>query len=184
LEDAVSAVQYSDQSAESAFDLCAMAELAFSDTFAHLYAPEPFKEFLREAYGAGGSMEQDLQDPAIHWIVGMFQGRPIGYAKVSILTAPAPSPQPGSLELRQIYVLKEWHGEGVSDHLMGRALDYARSVDASEIYLTVFDHNVRAKRFYSRYGFSEVGHCTFTLGGRVDDDRVWRKVLGAERHER
>jgi hypothetical protein len=31
--------------------------------------------------------------------------------------------------------------------------------------------------FYSRYGFFEVGHCTFTLGDRVDDDRVWCKVL-------
>jgi diamine N-acetyltransferase len=37
--------------------------------------------------------------------------------------------------------------------------------------------NARAKRFYSRHGFIEVGHCTFTLGDRVDDDRVWRKVL-------
>jgi diamine N-acetyltransferase len=43
--------------------------------------------------------------------------------------------------------------------------------------LTVFDHNLRAKRFYTRHGFSEVGHCTFRLGDRVDDDRVWRKTM-------
>jgi predicted kinase len=35
----------------------------------------------------------------------------------------------------------------------------------------------RAKRFYTRHGFSEVGHCTFMLGDRVDDDRVWRKPI-------
>jgi RimJ/RimL family protein N-acetyltransferase len=56
-------------------------------------------------------------------------------------------------------------------------LETARTEGAPEIYLTVFDHNQRAKRFYARHGFAEVGHATFTLGDRVDDDRVWRKPL-------
>ena len=107
----------------------------------------------------------------------MFDGCPIGYAKVSSVTAPAPCPKPDALELRQIYVLRAWHGKGVADRLMNWAPGHAREREATEIYLTVFDHNTRAKRFYSRYGFSEVGHCTFTLGDRVDDDRVWPKAL-------
>ena len=57
------------------------------------------------------------------------------------------------------------------------ALGTARAARAPELYLTVFDHNVRAKRFYARHGFVEVGHCTFQLGERIDDDRVWRKPL-------
>ncbi len=81
------------------------------------------------------------------------------------------------MELRQIYVLRRWHGRGVADTLISWALDTAHTKGAPEIYLTVFDHNSRAKRFYARHGFSEVGHCTFRLGERVDDDRVWRKVL-------
>ena len=60
-----------------------------------------------------------------------------------------------------------------------RALATASADDAPEIYLTVFDHNERAKRFYRRYGFAEAARCTFTLGDRVDDDRVWRLTLGA-----
>jgi ribosomal protein S18 acetylase RimI-like enzyme len=74
--------------------------------------------------------------------------------------------------------LTPWHGRGVAEELMDWAIDAARADGAPEIYLTVFDHNVRAKRFYTRHGFSEVGHCTFRLGDRVDDDRVWRKPLG------
>jgi ribosomal protein S18 acetylase RimI-like enzyme len=53
----------------------------------------------------------------------------------------------------------------------------ARAQGAPEIYLTVFDHNERAKRFYARHGFEEVGRCTFQLGERVDDDRIWRARL-------
>jgi diamine N-acetyltransferase len=154
-----------------------MVQQAFSDTFAHLYEHDPFIEFLHNAYGPGGSMEHDLGDPLIHWKVAVSEGFPIGYAKVSPLTAPAPSHQRDALELRQIYVIHAWHGRGIADNLFNWALDFARSRAATEIYLTVFDHNERAKRFYSRYGFSEVGRCTFTLGDQVDDDRVWRKVF-------
>ena len=96
------------------------------------------------------------------------------------LRAPAPSALAGAVELQQIYVLSKWHGQGVAAHLMEWALATAARDDAPEIYLTVFDHNERAKRFYRRYGFSEAARCTFTLGDRVDDDRVWRLSLRPE----
>jgi GNAT superfamily N-acetyltransferase len=157
--------------------LGAMAREAFSDTFAHLYDPDPFMQFLEEAYGPGGKMERDFANPSIRWRVAVIDDQPIGYAKLSPLVAPAPTPQPGAMELQQIYVLKPWHGRGVAEKLMDWAIDAARAEAAPEIYLTVFDHNIRAKRFYTRHGFSEVGHCTFRLGNRVEDDRVWRKLL-------
>jgi GNAT superfamily N-acetyltransferase len=161
----------------SARALGLMARQAFSDTFAHLYDPAPFTQFLDTAYGPGGKMERDLADPSIRWRVAAIDDQPIGYAKLSPLVAPAPAPQPGAMELQQIYVLTPWHGRGVAEELMNWAIDTARAEGAPEIYLTVFEHNMRAKRFYTRHGFSEVGHCTFRLGNRVDDDRVWRKPL-------
>jgi diamine N-acetyltransferase len=154
-----------------------MARQAFSDAFAHMYDPVPFQQFLEEAYGPAGKMQRDLADLSIHWRVAAINDQPIGYAKLSPLVAPAPAPQPGAMELQQIYVLRPWHGRGVAEELMNWAIDTTRAEGAPEIYLTVFDHNLRAKRFYTRHGFSEVGHCTFRLGDRVDDDRVWRKTL-------
>jgi ribosomal protein S18 acetylase RimI-like enzyme len=156
-----------------------MARQAFSEAFAYLYDPVPFKQFLDEAYGPAGKMERDFTNPAIRWRVAAIEDQPIGYAKLSPLAAPAPAPQPGSMELQQIYVLRSWHGRGVAEELMKWAIDTSCAEQAPEIYLTVFDHNIRAKRFYTRHGFSEVGRCTFRLGDRVDDDRVWRKTLFA-----
>ncbi len=154
-----------------------MARQAFSDAFAHLYDSAPFLQFLDDAYGPGGKMERDFADPSIRWRVAAADNQPIGYAKLRPLVAPAPAPQPGAMELQQIYVLKPWHGRGVAEQLMDWAIDTARGDGAPEVYLTVFDHNERAKSFYTRHGFSEVGHCTFRLGDRIDDDRVWRKPL-------
>jgi diamine N-acetyltransferase len=81
-------------------------------------------------------------------------------------------PHLGALELQQIYVLSPWHGSGIAEVLMNWVLDTARADGAPEVYLTVFDHNVRAKRFYGRHGFCEVGHCTFRPGARANDDRI------------
>jgi ribosomal protein S18 acetylase RimI-like enzyme len=154
-----------------------MARQAFSDAFAHLYDPVPFQQFLDTAYGPAGKMDRDFADPSIQWRVAAIEDQPIGYAKLSPLAAPAPAPQPGAMELQQIYVLSPWHGKGVAEELMKWAIDRSCAEQAPEIYLTVFDHNIRAKRFYTRHGFSEVGRCTFRLGDRLDDDRVWRKTL-------
>lgn len=60
---------------------------------------------------------------------------------------------------------------------MEQALARAADVGAPEVYLTFFDHNERAKRFYTRYGFTEVARCAFTLGEWVDDDRIWRRSM-------
>ncbi|MEO6923416.1 MAG: GNAT family N-acetyltransferase [Bryocella sp.] len=170
-------IDYFTPTKDTASSVCSMARKAFSETFAHCYDPAPFADFLEETYGLGGSMARDLADPSILWQVAAVSGQPIGYAKLSPLVAPAPNPQPGAMELRQIYVLSQWHGRGVADKLMNWVLATAAAQSAPELYLTVFDHNARAKRFYSRHGFSEVGHATFQLGDRVDDDRVWWKLL-------
>ncbi|MDF0528814.1 GNAT family N-acetyltransferase [Tsukamurella sp. 8F] len=173
-----------DPSAEIRFDspttrdhsaLRAMARRSFAETFAHLYAADDFERFLDQNYGPGGTMERDLNDPAVQWLSAFHESVPVGYAKLTPLRAPASHPLPGAVELQQIYVLQPWHGEGVADHLMQWALDRAAEQHAPEIYLTVFDHNERAKHFYRRHGFVEVGRCTFRLGDRVDDDRIWRR---------
>ena len=59
-----------------------MAREAFSDAFAHMYEPVPFKQFLEEAYGPAGKMERDFADPSIRWRIAAIDDQPIGYAKL------------------------------------------------------------------------------------------------------
>ncbi|ADG98138.1 GCN5-related N-acetyltransferase [Segniliparus rotundus DSM 44985] len=157
--------------------LRAMARRSFSETFARLHEPSSFAEFLDCSYGEDGTMAHDLNDPAVRWLAGLHRGEPVGYAKLTPLRAPAPRPLPGSVELQQIYVLADWHGRGVADRLMQWALAAATELRAPQMYLTVFDHNERAKRLYRRHGFVEVGRCAFVLGGRAHDDRIWLRDM-------
>jgi GNAT superfamily N-acetyltransferase len=166
-----------DPDADLLHRLLPVARRIFSDTFAANYDAEAFTAFCDAVYGPGGSMSREFASPEVRWKVATANGEPIGYAKLSPLRAPAKDPAAGALELQQIYVLADWHGRGVAQRLMNWAIETARADGAPELYLTVFDHNARAKRFYARHGFAEVGRCTFQLGDRIDDDRIWRRRL-------
>lgn len=157
--------------------LLPVARHIFTATFAERYDAETFERFCDETYLPGGAMARDFGLPEVRWRVAAVGEAPIGYAKLTPLRAPATDPAPNSLELQQIYVLADWHGSGVAERLMQWGLSEARASGATELYLTVFDHNERAKRFYARHGFEEVGRCTFQLGDRIDDDRIWRRRL-------
>jgi GNAT superfamily N-acetyltransferase len=87
--------------------------------------------------------------------------------------------QPGgpSGELRQLYVLKPWQGTGVAAALMDWVIDEARRRGVAELYLSVFEDNPRAQRFYARHGFEPVGHYDFMVGTHADVDIVMRLKL-------
>lgn len=159
--------------------LLPVARRIFTDTFSQHYEAQAFRRFCDEVYLPGGSMAGDFDAPGVCWRVAMAGDHPIGYAKLTSLRTPAHDPAPKALELQQLYVLQNWHGAGVASTLMEWGLATARAQEAPELYLTVFDHNERAKRFYARYGFEEVGRCTFQLGDRIDDDRIWRTRLAS-----
>ena len=170
-------VRYVDPDAELLNRLLPVARRIFTKAFSHHYDRAAFEDFCDGVYRSGGSMSHDFDAPDVHWRVASVGSEPIGYAKLTPLRAPVTDPAPRAMELQQLYVLSDWHGTGVAAALMEWGLSTARSQGVPEVYLTVFDHNERAKRFYARYGFQEVGCCTFQLGDRIDDDRIWRVRL-------
>jgi GNAT superfamily N-acetyltransferase len=156
-----------------------VARRIFSDTFAHRYDAAEFEAFSDAVYSPGGSMARDFTAPGVRWQVATVDDQPVGYAKLTPLRAPFADARDGALELQQIYLLSDWQGSGLADRLMDWALGEARAARAPEIYLTVFDHNERARRFYTRHGFRDVGRCTFQLGSSTEEDRIWRRELAA-----
>jgi ribosomal protein S18 acetylase RimI-like enzyme len=153
-----------------------VARRIFTETFGPRFGGADFDAFCDAAYGPSGTMVRDLADPTVRWCIAEQAGAPIGYAKLRAWTG-SPGGGSGAMELQQIYVLSAWHGKGIAEALMRWAVGEARECGAPSLYLTVFDHNERAKRFYARHGFAEVGHCEFRLGDQVYDDRVWCRAL-------
>jgi diamine N-acetyltransferase len=147
---------------------------SFIDTFAHLYRPEDLEAFL-----AKFTIEEwtaELRDDRFSVRLAEVDGQPIGFAKLGPPELPVEADRPW-VELRQLYVLTEWRGAGAARGLMDWAIAEGKARGASEMYLTVYTENWRARRFYDRYGFVETGPYHFMVGQQADEDVIMRKAL-------
>ncbi|MDO7884469.1 GNAT family N-acetyltransferase [Hymenobacter cheonanensis] len=158
--------------------LAALGRQTFSETFAASNTPEDMAAYLAEAYGPDIQLAQ-LQDPRCTCLLADMQGQTVGYALLQEGSALglATGATARQLEIKQLYVLEDWTGTGLGGALMRRALDIAQAAQATAVVLGVWEHNERAKAFYQRFGFREVGEVAFKLGEDVQRDLIYRKGL-------
>ena len=165
---------YRDASADDLPAIDRIFRTSFCDTFAHLYSAENLNAFL--AKFTPEAWRGEFDDPGYAFRIAEEGGRAAGYVKLGPLTLPV-EPDASAMELRQLYLLKGHHGTGIARELMDWALTEAKRRGAQEIYLTVYIDNHRAKRFYERYGFVEVGQYNFIVGNQADHDIIMKKLL-------
>lgn len=158
-------------------DAAALAELgrrSFTETFGHLYRPEDLEAFL--ATHNTNDWRAQLESPDFAIRIAEAGGRPVAYAKLGPPSLPFETDR-AAIELRQFYVLTPWQGAGLAQMLMDWVMEEARRRQASEIYLSVFVDNHRARRFYERYGFTFVQPYAFMVGSHADEDHILKLVL-------
>jgi ribosomal protein S18 acetylase RimI-like enzyme len=147
---------------------------SFCDTFAHLYEPHDLAAFLGKF--TPEAWEDEFNDPQYSFRVAEADGQVVGFVKIGPSTLPIDN-DGSAIELRQLYILSGYHGVGFAHALMDWALDECRRRGAREVYLTVYTENHRAKRFYDRYEFEQVGRYDFMVGNHADEDIIMRKRL-------
>jgi GNAT superfamily N-acetyltransferase len=167
-------VTYRDANPADGAVLDRIFDTVFCDTFAHLYRADDLNAFL-SSFGVA-DWERQLADPAFAIRIAEVKEEPVGYLKLGPLKLPVEANGPALL-LDQLYVLKEHHGAGIAKELMDWALHETERRGATQLYLTVYVDNHRAKRFYDRYGFEAVGRYDFMVGSHADEDIIMRKLL-------
>ena len=166
-----------------AADAPAIASLfreSFALTFQHLYPTGEMEGFLAEQSPAHFAACCTAADHAV-FLGETLEGELLGYCLLGPydLDRHIPDLLAGRRwwTMRQLYLQEAAKGSGLADALMARALDEARARGAEELLLTVWIGNHRARRFYERHGFAEVGKYPFVVGHIVDDDRILRRSL-------
>jgi ribosomal protein S18 acetylase RimI-like enzyme len=167
-------IDYRDGTPDDAALMAKLGAETFTETFGHLYSPENLAAFLDNH--APENWARELGDPAFAVRIAEDGGEPAGYCKIGPPSLPFPVSGP-TAELRQLYVLEPWHGAGVARTLMDWSIAKARERGAEEMCLSVFVDNHRARRFYARYGFEQVGTYDFMVGTHADLDLVMRLKL-------
>lgn len=167
-------VAYRDATVADAALMARLGARSFTETFGHLYTPDNLAAFLENHSPENWAGE--LADPRYAVRIAEVEGEAIGYAKLGPPSLPFRVEGP-TAELRQLYVLTPWQGEGVAAVLMDWVVGEARERGSGTLYLSVFVDNERARRFYARYGFEAVGRYDFMVGTHADEDIVMRLAL-------
>ena len=165
------AVTWRDADPEDAALLGEIGRQSFVETFGHLYSPDNLAAFLLNHSEENWRAELSDADYAVR--LGFVDGAAAAFAKLGPPKLPF-KPEGPTIELKQFYVLKPWHGAGLAGEMMAWVLAEAKRRGAEAIHLSVFTDNVRAQRFYARYGFEAVGRYAFMVGTHADEDIIMR----------
>lgn len=155
--------------------IAALFARVFTEVFGHIYPARDLEAFLSASDARAFAAEISDGDHAFQ--LAEDGERLLGFVKLGPPALPIDLEGRRAVELRQLYLLPEARGTGVAQALMDWALAEARDRGAQDVYLTVWIDNHRARRFYERYGFREVGSYAFMVGDTVDDDRILKLAV-------
>jgi len=163
-------------------DATALAELAartFRETFAADNRPEDMALHLAHGYGTV-QQQRELVDPDIATLLVEADGQLAGYAQLRAGAVPACVIGETPIELWRFYIDRPWHGRGVAQALMRTVESEANRRGRRTLWLGVWERNERAKAFYRKTGFVDVGSHAFMLGTDVQTDRIMARPLSHE----
>jgi GNAT superfamily N-acetyltransferase len=161
---------------EDASVLADLAKTTFYETFAATNNPTDMALHLERAYGVA-QQGAELQDAAITTLLVEEDGHAIAYAQIRDHHVPECVTGAAAIELWRFYVDRGWHGRGIAPALMDRVKSEARLRGASTLWLGVWEHNARARAFYAKCGFVDVGEHVFLFGTDPQTDRVMAAAL-------
>jgi GNAT superfamily N-acetyltransferase len=163
---------------EDALRLTELAERTFRDAFGPLNTPSDIESYCAGAFSREIQLNE-IRDPLANTLVVEKGDGLIAYAQLVRGAAPACVVGTVPIELKRFYVLQTLHGAGLATVLMDATTRCASDRGADVVWLGVWEMNARARRFYEKCGFREVGEHRFVLGADVQRDVVMVKRITA-----
>jgi diamine N-acetyltransferase len=152
--------------------LALVGSATFLETFAGLLNGKAIVAHCQREHSSVAYAEF-LNMGASAWLVETENGAgPVGFSLLDLPNLPGGRNDGSDIELKRIYLLSKFQGAGVGSSLMELALDEARRRNAQRLLLGVYAGNDRARRFYSKNGFSQIAVRQFRVGDQDYDDVV------------
>lgn len=161
---------------EDAEILSTLAKQTFYETFTGTCTEEDMESFLEDYFNLK-QVQGELSNENDFFYLAEMEGSLVGYIRfMEDYTNFDVIKQWKALELKRIYVLKEFHGKGVAGQLMDYTLQYATNHHYQVVWLGVWEHNHKANKFYEKYGFVNSGHThNFPIGNTPQMDQwLWK----------
>lgn len=143
----------------------------FTDTFGPDNKPEDMAMFLASTFSTE-HQAREIADPGYVTLLAVIAGSIAGYAQLRWSEAPECVTGPSPIELLRFYVDAVWKGRGIAQRLMTEVRETAKSLGAQTLWLGVWEHNPRARAFYAKSGYQDIGSHDFVLGTDTQTDRI------------
>lgn len=156
--------------------LSALSKKTFYDTFTGTCTEKDMQHFLHEYFDIE-VVKKELADKNDFYFFIEVDGEAAGYLRLmedyrnfDLMK------QWKALELKRIYIDRPYHGKGLAQQLMQFAETFAKENQYEVLWLGVWEHNLRAKRFYEKMGFKDSGYMhDFPIGDTPQRDNwLWK----------
>lgn len=157
-------------------DAALLSELGarlFDETFRGTCGEDDLAGLLANVYNVQ-TVEADLADPQDYFHLLQCDGITVGYSRLKAGIPPARiAGQQPAIELKRLYFEKRTHGRGLAARLLHYNLELSRSLGFQRVYLSVWEHNERAKAFYTKMGFRNTGVANPFPIGKTPQTDYW-----------
>lgn len=141
----------------------------FFDTFVGTCTEEDMQLFLTTSY-APEKVASELTLAQSHFLILEDSTGPLGYSRLN-------GDSPSRVELVRFYMDQRAIGTGAAHELMHDTVELAKAHGYAEIYLGVWEKNLRAQRFYEKWGFRKTGEKVFMVGNDPQVDWYFERTL-------
>ncbi len=139
---------------------------SFSDAFGSVFNKrQDLEQYLDHTYNIG-KIATSIARPNNVFFIALHNDRPVGFVKIKKQSLNSRIAGDKHTELQKIYVLKEYHGRGISAPLMQSVLQLTKEIQPDYLWLDVIIQNARAIRFYEKNGFDKKGFRSFIIGSQ------------------
>ncbi len=123
-----------------------------------------------------------LARPDVAILVAERQGHLLGFAQTTLGARHPLAPADAPAELDRLYVQEPFTGQGLGRRLLHAAEADAAARGATRMWLTPWVHNHRARHFYAREGYADLGPTWFEFEGERHENRVLARPLPRDAH--
>lgn len=153
-----------------------IAEQTYDDTFRPFNTAENMEAYLKSAFKTE-KVQEELMNKNSSFYLLTVDNELAGYLKTNIYEAQTEINDPKALEIERIYILKSFHSKGLGGLLLDYAVQLAKGLGKSYVWLGVWEKNEKAIAFYVRNGFYRISQHSFFMGDDEQVDYIMRKEL-------
>ena len=150
----------------------------FLDTFRGTCTDEEIEQFVQQHFNVD-QVYKELQDQNDFYFIAFANRESAGYIRMKEEESDvALIRKYKAIELKRIYVLKEYLSQKVGAAVMKFALQFAAEKNYEAVWLGVWEHNLRAQVFYKKWGFIDTGAThDFPIGNTPQMDNWLMKLI-------